>query len=129
MDRDRVEKHSPGVKTMVGALEPVEGATRFQVGAAFSVGTLRVSTRLTKGHSPGGTTFVIHGLVQPVAIVGDALFAQSMGGGMISYQDALATNRSEIFTLSDETVVCPGHGPMTTVGEEKAHNPFFPEFK
>ena len=70
-----------------------------------------------------------HGLGQPVAIVGDALFAQSMGGGMISYQDALATNRAEIFTLSDETVVCPGHGPMTTVGEEKAHNPFFPEFK
>ena len=52
-----------------------------------------------------------------------------MGGGMISYQDALATNRSEIFTLPDNTVVCPGHGPMTSVGEEKAHNPFFPDFK
>ncbi|MFM1561509.1 MAG: MBL fold metallo-hydrolase [Roseibacillus sp.] len=129
MDRERVEKHSPEVQTLVNALEPTEGATRFQVGDAFSVGTLRVSTRLTKGHSPGGITYVIHGLEQPVAIVGDAIFAQSMGGGMISYQDALATNRAEIFTLPDETIVCPGHGPMTTVGEEKAHNPFFPEFK
>ena len=98
-------------------------------GDGFKIGTLSVSTRLTKGHSPGGTTYVIHGLDRPVAIVGDALFAQSMGGGMISYQDALETNRKEIFTLPDETVVCPGHGPMTSVGEEKAHNPFFPEFK
>ena len=102
---------------------------RFQPGDAFSVGTLRISTRLTKGHSPGGTSYVINGLDRPVAIVGDALFAQSMGGGMISYHDALATNRSELFTLQDDTVLCPGHGPMTTVGEEKAHNPFYPEFK
>lgn len=129
MDRGRVEEHSPGVTTYVNALEPTEGARRFQAGDAFSIGTLRVSTRLTKGHSPGGTTYVVHGLDTPLAIVGDALFAQSMGGGMISYQDALATNRAEIFTLPDETIVCPGHGPMTTVGEEKAHNPFFPEFK
>ena len=48
---------------------------------------------------------------------------------MVSYEDALATNRSEILSLPDEAVAGPGHGPMTTVGEEKAHNPFFPEFK
>lgn len=129
MDRGRIEKHSPEVTTLISALEPVDGATRFQVGDAFSVGTLRVSTRLTRGHSPGGTTYVIHGLEKPVAIVGDAVFAQSMGGGVVSFHDALATNRKEIFSLSDETIICPGHGPMTTVGEEKAHNPFYPEFK
>jgi glyoxylase-like metal-dependent hydrolase (beta-lactamase superfamily II) len=60
-----------------------------------------------------------------VAVVGDALFATSMGGGAISYQDAVSTNRSEIFSLPDETIVCPGHGPLTTVGWEKIHNPFF----
>lgn len=129
LDRPRVEAHSPEIKTFVSALEPTEGATRFQTGDTFSLGALEISTRLTKGHSPGGTTYVVKGLEKPIAIVGDAIFAQSMGGGMISYQDALATNRSEIFTLPDETVICPGHGPMTTVGEEKAHNPFFPEFK
>ena len=128
-DRAAVENHNSELKTFVNALEPAGGATRFQPGDAFSVGTLRVSTRLTKGHSPGGTTYVINGLSCPVAIVGDALFAQSMGGGMISYQDALATNRAELFSLQDDTVICPGHGPMTTVGEEKAHNPFYPEFK
>lgn len=129
MDRAAVEAHNPEVKTFVCALEPAAGATRFQPGDAFSVGTLRLSTRLTKGHSPGGTTYVINGLARPVAIVGDALFAQSMGGGIVSYQDALATNRAELFSLQDDTIICPGHGPMTTVGEEKAHNPFYPEFK
>jgi glyoxylase-like metal-dependent hydrolase (beta-lactamase superfamily II) len=48
-----------------------------------------------------------------------------MGGGMVSYQDALRTNREEIFTLPDETILCPGHGPMTSVREEREHNPFF----
>jgi hydroxyacylglutathione hydrolase len=129
IDREKVGAHNPEIITLVSALEPVENAKRFQVGDAFSIGTLRVSTRLTRGHSPGGTTFVVHGLQKPVAIVGDAIFAQSMGGGLISFHDALATNRKEIFSLSDETVLCPGHGPMTTVGEEKAHNPFYPEFK
>jgi glyoxylase-like metal-dependent hydrolase (beta-lactamase superfamily II) len=64
-----------------------------------------------------------------VAVVGDALFAGSMGGGMVSYEEALRTNRAGIFTLADETIVGPGHGPLTTVGEEKLHNPFFPEYQ
>ena len=74
-------------------------------------------------------TDVINGLDSPVAIVGDAIFAGSMGGGIVSYSDALRTNREKIMTLPDETILCPGHGPMTTVMEEKKHNPFFPEFK
>jgi glyoxylase-like metal-dependent hydrolase (beta-lactamase superfamily II) len=62
-------------------------------------------------------------------VVGDAIFAGSMGGGLVSYADALANNRKSIFTLPDDTVICPGHGPLTTVGEEKQHNPFYPEFQ
>lgn len=129
IDRDKVVAAHPEVRVLVNGKESIAGAERFAAGDTFSIGTLRVSTRLTWGHSPAGTTYVVHGLARPVAVVGDALFAQSMGGGVISFQDALATNRSEIFTLEDQTVVCPGHGPMTSVGEEKAHNPFFPEYK
>ena len=129
IDREKVVAAHPGIRVFVNAKEPVAGAERFAAGDTFSIGTLRVITRLTWGHSPAGTTYVVNGLARPVAVVGDALFAQSMGGGVISFKDALATNRSEIFTLEDQTVVCPGHGPMTSVGEEKAHNPFFPEFK
>ena len=52
-----------------------------------------------------------------------------MGGGMVSYEDALRTNRQHIFSLPDDTVVCPGHGPMTSIKEEKQMNPFYPEYK
>ena len=111
--------------------EPASGAKTFQVGdtTGWELGCLRIEPRDTHGHSKGGTTYVITGLAQPVAVVGDALFSSSMGGGVVSFLDALATNRQEIFTLPDETIVCPGHGPVTTIGEEKAHNPFYPEFK
>ena len=67
---------------------------------------------------------MIKGLSQPVAIVGDAVFAGSMGGGMVSFEDALRTNRSEIMTLPNNTILCPGHGPMTTVAEQRVFNPF-----
>lgn len=115
---------------LVNEREPVAGAQTFAVGSAgWTVGALKIEPRNTYGHSKGGTTFVVTGLKVPVAVVGDALFASSMGGGMVSFADALATNRKEIFSLPDETVVCPGHGPLTTIGEEKANNPFYPELK
>ena len=65
------------------------------------------------------------GLARPIAIVGDSLFAGSMGGGNVSYNDAVKNNLEKILTLPDDTIICPGHGPMTSVGEEKKHNPFF----
>ena len=76
-----------------------------------------------------GLTYVIDGMNTHIAVVGDAMFAGSMGGGMVSFSEALKNNREKILTLSDQTVLCPGHGPLTTVGQEKVHNPFFPEFK
>jgi hydroxyacylglutathione hydrolase len=119
------------VTAFVHEKEPCQGAKTFKLGdtESWESGGLRIEPRSTHGHSKGGITYVVSGLKRPVAIVGDAIFASSMGGGMVSYADALATNRKEIFTQSDNTVICPGHGPMTTVGEEKAHNPFYPEFK
>ncbi len=123
-DLDRL-KEKTGAPAVVGAREPIDGATPFDPGATFSIGKLGVESRLTWGHSKGGITFVISGLAKPVAIVGDAVFAGSMGGGGISYEAALSTNRKEIFSLPDDTILCPGHGPLTTVGEQKVYNPFF----
>lgn len=108
------------------AAEPVAGAQRFEPGATFSIGGLGVTTRLTCGHSPAGITYVVGGLSRPAAVVGDALFAGSMGGGNVSYQDALRTTRREILSLPADTLLCPGHGPLTTVAIERANNPFFP---
>lgn len=119
------------VTAFVHEKEACAGAKTFRLddAEAWESGGLRIEPRSTWGHSKGGITYLVSGLKRPLAIVGDALFASSMGGGMVSYADALATNRKEIFTLPDPTVICPGHGPMTTVGEEKEHNPFYPEFK
>ena len=123
-DLDRLMEKT-GAASFVSNRESIGGAEPFEAGKVFEAGNLRIETRLTWGHSRGGITYVVSGLARPVAVVGDALFASSMGGGMVSYADALRTNRTEIFTLPDETIICPGHGPMTTVGEEKRHNPFF----
>lgn len=105
--------------------EPVDGAMKFEPGREFQIGHLRVSTVLTFGHSEHGVTYFVEGLARPLAIVGDALFAGSMGGGRVSHADALRTTREGILTLPSETIVCPGHGPLTTVASELAHNPFF----
>jgi glyoxylase-like metal-dependent hydrolase (beta-lactamase superfamily II) len=48
-----------------------------------------------------------------------------MGGGGVSYADALRNNQEKILKLPLNTVLCPGHGPMSTVGEELEFNPFF----
>jgi glyoxylase-like metal-dependent hydrolase (beta-lactamase superfamily II) len=87
---------------------------------------LTVESRLTWGHSPGGITYVVTGLERPVAVVGDSIFAGSMGGGAVSYSEAVKNNLEQILTLPPTTVLCPGHGPLTSVGEEKTHNPFLP---
>ena len=119
------------VDTFVNESESCEGAKTFRIEdtECWESGGLRIEPRSTWGHTKGGVTYVVSGLERPVAMVGDALFASSMGGGMVSYANALATNRKEILTLPNDTVICPGHGPLTTVGEEKARNPFYPEFK
>ncbi len=121
-------KAATGAPAKVSALDPTPGAEPFALPQSFKVGGLGIEARLTSGHAAGGITYVISGLERPVAIVGDALFAGSMGGGLVSFAEALANNRKQIFTLSDGTVICAGHGPLTTVGEEKKHNPFYPEF-
>ncbi|PYL44105.1 MAG: MBL fold metallo-hydrolase [Verrucomicrobia bacterium] len=118
-------REETGADVFTPAREPVPGAELIEEGKQFRLGNLQIDTRLTWGHSQGGMTYVVTGLVHPIAIVGDSLFAGSMGGGNVSYDDALRNNLEKILTLPDETIICPGHGPMTTVGEEKHHNPFF----
>jgi len=123
-DLDRLGQ-ATGAPIFLSELEEAPEAQPIADGQAFQVGGLRIESFLTWGHSPGGTTFFVRGLDRPVAIVGDSLFAGSMGGGNVSYEDAVRNNLEKILTLPNETVLCPGHGPLTTVGEEKEHNPFF----
>ncbi|MFN2476620.1 MAG: MBL fold metallo-hydrolase [Chthoniobacterales bacterium] len=114
-----------GAPIFVSSDEPVRHAKPVAEGDVRKVGSLSIEARLTSGHSAGGITYVVTGLAHPIAIVGDSLFAASMGGGAVSYEDALKNNLEKILTLPDDTIVCPGHGPLTTVGKEKRENPFF----
>ena len=90
-------------------------------GDVLSVGELMVTVVNTPGHTPGGCSFV----TQNAAFVGDAIFAGSVGGPNISYQDEIESVRDNLLSLPDSVRLFPGHGPSTTVGEEKRHNPFF----
>ncbi len=101
---------------------------RNQPNETIVVGGLRVTFRETPGHAADGVTYLIGNWpaeTPPVAIVGDAIFAGSMGRGNDSWALAREKVREQILTLPPETLICPGHGPLTTVAEEQAHNPFF----
>jgi glyoxylase-like metal-dependent hydrolase (beta-lactamase superfamily II) len=106
-------------------LEPYAGGRTFRENQTFHLDSIAVKTLLTSGHSPGQTTYLVTGLAWPLAICGDSMFASSMGGGLVSYEDQYRNNVEKIFTLPRDTVIAPGHGPLTTLAQEKKHNPFF----
>jgi hydroxyacylglutathione hydrolase len=92
------------------------------------LGGLRVTHRETPGHAEDGVTYLVGNWQEDaphVAIVGDAIFAGSIGRGNQSWDLARQKVREQILSLPPETLLCPGHGPLTTVAEEREHNPFF----
>ena len=107
------------------AEEPHTGVSSLQPDSKMQLCGFDIYAVKTNGHSKGGLSYIVHGLNRPIALVGDALFSLSMGGAKYDYQLALKNNREQLLSLPSETVLCPGHGPMTSVAEERAHNPFF----
>ena len=108
---------------------PFEGdevpAERFFEGQGLSLGGLSFTVMHTPGHSPGHVTVHGHG----VALVGDCLFAGSIGRTDLPFGNTAELGRSlrRIVALPPETRVLPGHGPATTVGEERRLNPYILE--
>lgn len=92
------------------------------------LGSLRITNRETPGHAEDGVTYVIGNWPDDapnIAIVGDAIFAGSIGGARELADLAKQKIREQIFSLPPATLICPGHGPVTTVELERANNPFF----
>lgn len=92
-------------------------------GESFLIGSIELKIIHTPGHSPGGICLQGDGFL----ISGDTLFEGSIGrtdlpGG--NYNDLITSIREKILVLPDDTLVFPGHGEQTTVGEEKELNPF-----
>jgi glyoxylase-like metal-dependent hydrolase (beta-lactamase superfamily II) len=85
------------------------------------LGKLKIDTIPTRGHTLGGISFKVNHSV----FSGDAIFAGSMGRANSSWVGLFDSITKNLLTLPENTRLYPGHGPATTVGEEKMHNPFF----
>jgi glyoxylase-like metal-dependent hydrolase (beta-lactamase superfamily II) len=92
-------------------------------GETYDAGSLEFEVLHTPGHSPGGVTFKIDG----VLFTGDALFASSIGRSDFANSDGAALIngiKTRLLTQPDDMIVYSGHGPATTIGRERRTNPF-----
>jgi glyoxylase-like metal-dependent hydrolase (beta-lactamase superfamily II) len=108
-------------------LEPVRVDHWLAQGEHLTALGVRVEVRHVPGHCPGNVLFYFPAF--GTAFVGDALFRGSVGRSDLPGGDFPLLEKSireQIYTLPDATVVCPGHGPETTVGDEKNGNPYVP---
>lgn len=90
-------------------------------GDVLEVGNMKVEVVFTPGHTAGGVSYRIHDTI----FSGDCIFAGSMGRANSSWPGLYRSITQRLFAYPDATRLHPGHGPATTVGEEKRHNPFF----
>jgi hydroxyacylglutathione hydrolase len=104
----------------------IDNTLPMKPGDAIRCGSLTVLACDLSGHANPALGFHIEGLAAPVLITGDAIFAGSIGGCAtpLIYQHALSRLQAVLTPLPDSTVLLPGHGPATTLGEERLSNPF-----
>jgi hydroxyacylglutathione hydrolase len=126
--RDPLAGLDPAMRAAFGQLELQEPdeVRELADGEVLQLAGLQLTVDHTPGHTAGHVTFRLPGTL----LSGDLVFAGSIGrtdlpGG--SMPDMLASLGSRFLTLPDETEVLPGHGPGTTVGRERASNPFLAE--
>ena len=96
-------------------------------GLLLKAGAIAVTCLHTPGHTPGSTSFAVEVDGATRLLSGDTLFRGSIGRwdlGGSSMEDIVASIRSKLLAYADATVVIPGHGPATTIGEERRGNPY-----
>ncbi len=102
---------------------PPKPQIRLKDGDVIDVGDLSFTVLHTPGHSPGGISLYGHGVV----FVGDTLFNFSIGRTDFpgcSHRQLINSIKSKLMNLPEDTVVYPGHGPKTTIRNERQYNPF-----
>jgi hydroxyacylglutathione hydrolase len=104
----------------------IDGTIPMKPGDSVKSGELTVTACNFAGHASPALGFHLAGLGFPLLVTGDALFAGSIGGCATPaiYQEALERIRRITADLDDGTILLPGHGPATTPGSERRHNPF-----
>ncbi len=101
-----------------------KGSRDFKIvrdGDVVTLGKLKIQCIETPGHTAGGVSY----LINQTLLSGDVIFAGSMGRANSSWKDLFDSITQKVLRLPDQTGLFPGHGPATTVGQEKEHNPFF----
>lgn len=123
-DRPILDQAAEHAATFGLRAESSPAPTRELVGGeTLQLGELSLQVIHTPGHSPGGICLY----VDDTLLVGDTLFAGSIGrtdlpGG--DHQLLISGIKEKLLPLPETTKIYPGHGPMTTIGQEKRHNPF-----
>lgn len=107
-----------------GAAPKIVIDTKLEDGDIIDIGHSQVQVIHVPGHSPGG--IALYYKEGNVVLVGDSLFRRSIGRTdlMGNHQQLIDSIRQRLFTLPDHTLVLSGHGPSTTIGEEKVENPY-----
>jgi hydroxyacylglutathione hydrolase len=103
--------------------EPADGLLKD--GDLIFAGDIKLKVLFTPGHTPGGIS--LYEANAGVVFTGDALFAGSIGRTdfpMASHEQLIEAIQEKLLSLPDETIVYPGHGPQSTIGEEKEGNPW-----
>jgi glyoxylase-like metal-dependent hydrolase (beta-lactamase superfamily II) len=129
---DPMRWHGPALAPLVGQVTLPDPADVLPLddGARLSLAGVELTVRHAPGHTQGSVVFSLDTGDAPGLLAGDVLFAGSVGrvdlpGG--SWESMLASLRDVVLPLDDATVVLPGHGPATTIGRERATNPYLAE--
>ena len=97
-------------------------------GQQVTVGPFRITAFCTPGHAAEHNCYLVESTAKPAGpallISGDLIFAGSLGGGYFCCQRQLTHSRRILNLLADDTVIAPGHGPLTTAANERRYNPF-----
>jgi hypothetical protein len=118
--------HRDHVGGLAGLTPLVKKKHSLSHGQHLELGSLEIRCLDLSGHCIPTYGYLIYGLSRPLCVVGDALFAGSIGGcpDRYTYEMALRNLHHHVMSLPDDTILLPGHGPATTVGQEKIGNPF-----
>jgi hydroxyacylglutathione hydrolase len=129
---DPLRWHGPALAPLIGqvALPDPADVQPLADGATLSLAGVELTVRHAPGHTQGSVVFSLDLDDAPGLLAGDVLFAGSVGrvdlpGG--SWEAMLGSLRDVVLPLDDETVVLPGHGAATTIGRERATNPYLAE--
>jgi hydroxyacylglutathione hydrolase len=108
----------------IHAREHLSGTLPIEEGSELILGNWKIHVLETPGHTAGGVTYLIRDTQPWLAFTGDAIMAGTMGKVRGDFAMACRVLREKILALPEDTILAPGHGPLTTVGGEKRHNPF-----